>query len=143
MAELYRINKSTLEDLADTVRTATGQTGPISFDQIEAVAKESIIISNGGTSGGGSVETCTITFEYIDPVFMVGEIDVYYTDVDMQVKSLKISDNTSIQVVKNTIIAIDNSNSNNDYGSGLISLTFSPPLFVFLCAGDSNAELLA
>lgn len=54
MAELYRINKSTLEDLADTVRTATGQTGPISFDQIEAVAKESIIISNGGTSGGGT-----------------------------------------------------------------------------------------
>jgi hypothetical protein len=54
MAELYRINKSTLEDLADTVRTATGQTGPISFDQIEAVAKESIIVSNGGTSGGGT-----------------------------------------------------------------------------------------
>jgi uncharacterized protein (DUF2342 family) len=54
MAELYRINKSTLEDLADTVRTVTGQTGPISFDQIEAVAKESIIISNGGTSGGGT-----------------------------------------------------------------------------------------
>lgn len=60
MAELYRINKSTLEDLADTVRTATGQTGPISFDQIEAVAKESIIISNGGTSGGG-VDTSDAT----------------------------------------------------------------------------------
>lgn len=54
MAELYRINKSTLEDLADTVRTATGQTGPISFDQIEEVAKQSIIVSNGGTSSGGT-----------------------------------------------------------------------------------------
>jgi hypothetical protein len=43
MGELYRINKSTLEDLADTVRTATGQTGPISFDEIKTVAKESIV----------------------------------------------------------------------------------------------------
>lgn len=68
MAELYRINKSTLEDLADTVRTATGQTGPISFDQIEEVAKQSIIVSNGGTSGGGggSVGTCTVTIT-VDP----------------------------------------------------------------------------
>ena len=65
MAELYRINKSTLEDLADTVRTATGQTGPISFDQIEAVAKESIIISNGGTSGGVDTSDATATADEI------------------------------------------------------------------------------
>lgn len=65
MSELYKINKSTLEELADTVRTATGQTGPISFDQIEAVAKESIIISNGGTSGG-EIGTCTITIDHMD-----------------------------------------------------------------------------
>lgn len=100
-------------------------------------------LPEAGGGGGVSVETCTITFEYVDPAYIVGEINVYYTDVDMQVKSLKISDNTSIQVVKNTMIAIDDFNSNNDYGSALILLTYRQPLFVFLCTGDATAELLA
>lgn len=61
---------------------------------------------SGGSSGGGSVETCDCLFTCNCPA--MDDVTVYYVNANMEVatKSFSVMDGTSITVVKNTIVTV-------------------------------------
>ena len=124
MAELILANKSDIVMLADALRITTGTTSGKSFNQMVDDVNDVNNITNiqaeliaqiknalngktviSGGSGGGSIETCTVTISIGD---MAEPIDytVYYTDSNMNVQSATSDGMITLTVPKSVMLGI-------------------------------------
>ena len=95
-----------IDRIANEVTTQTDLIGQIAA-ALEGKA------AGGGGGGGGSLETVTITLAAIGPVGCEGM--VYYTDGNIQAKSIGLEGQTA-SVLKNSLIIITNGGSGADTG---------------------------
>ena len=91
------------------------------------------ISSESGGSGGGSVETCTVTIS--NPGMNMEKPIFYYTDGNQQIKSIT-TNNGSIVVAKNTIIVVTSWSSSSYCSGNIEECGYALGFGMYFCKGD-------
>ena len=153
MSKVYRINESTLVALANGIRGVTGQTGGIKVEDMSSVGlgniSEEIVVQDelmtdildalegkaigGGSSGGASIETCTVTFRRDSP--SPDAPTYYFTDANMNSRSISERSGTMV-VPKNTIVAIYGWNTMSTHSGSCTKLFAATSTAAYLISGD-------
>lgn len=90
--------------------------------------------SGGSSGGGGGIETCTISLVLDAPT--LEEPTVYYVSSDMTLKNASFVTTSSITVIKNTIIYIQNWSSVSDAFGNASQINYSDQTIAYFVSGD-------
>lgn len=102
---------------------------------------------SGGSSGGSpgdEVLACLVDFIYYDPPGLVDAPTVYYTDENMQPQVATVSNDLTITVAANTIIAMTNwSSTHMGDSGGCVQLFYFQRYAAYKCLGEEIFYLQA
>ena len=102
--------------------------------RVNAAKDTAASLPEAGGSGGGSVETCTVT---INPgKFGVDSGIFYYTDNNMNIQHTEYTNSAVLTVAKNTLIYIEGWSSYNTFSGSCTNLFFLQGKAVFTINGD-------
>lgn len=117
----YLVQRQSLKNIADEIRVLSGTTEPLGLtematnvkeandevaDQTDLIAQVVSALQGKSVPGGGGVETCTVTINYIGPPLPNTEAKIYYTDETQTAKDVVFVWGTAYKVIKGSMIRI-------------------------------------